>query len=111
MTQSYAGFSIFYGWLSNTFPSPPAKRAVALALINSLSQLGNVFGSYVPPLSLSTPRKRLLTYLCPEQVRLAARVGTDVPPVVRDMHCRERNIHCVLLHLAAAAPAHECAAA
>ena len=47
MAQSYAGFSVFYGWLSNTFPSPPAKRAVALAFINSVSQMGNVAGSYV----------------------------------------------------------------
>ena len=47
ITQSYAGFSVFYGWMSNNFPSPPAKRAVALALINSVSQLGNVGGSYV----------------------------------------------------------------
>lgn len=46
LTQSYAGFSVFYGWLSNTFPSPPAKRAVALAFINSVSQVGNVVGSY-----------------------------------------------------------------
>ncbi|KAH7105400.1 MFS general substrate transporter [Auriculariales sp. MPI-PUGE-AT-0066] len=30
-------------------PRPPAKRAVALALINAFSQLGNVSGSYVWP--------------------------------------------------------------
>ncbi|EKM59847.1 uncharacterized protein PHACADRAFT_250611 [Phanerochaete carnosa HHB-10118-sp] len=47
MTQSYAGFSVFYGWMSNNFPSPPAKRAVALALINAVSQFGNIAGSYV----------------------------------------------------------------
>ncbi|GJE84984.1 MFS general substrate transporter [Phanerochaete sordida] len=47
MTQSYAGFSVFYGWMSNSVPSPPAKRAVALALVNALSQLGNVAGAYV----------------------------------------------------------------
>ena len=49
MAQAYAGFSVFYGWMSNNFPSPPAKRAVALALINAFSQLGNVAGSYVWP--------------------------------------------------------------
>jgi len=47
--QSYAGFIVFYGWISNTFPRPPAKRAVALALINAFSQLGNIAGSYVWP--------------------------------------------------------------
>ncbi|KAG9032866.1 hypothetical protein FS837_002614 [Tulasnella sp. UAMH 9824] len=47
--QSYAGFIVFYSWISNTFPRPPAKRAVALALINAFSQLGNIAGSYVWP--------------------------------------------------------------
>jgi hypothetical protein len=47
MTQAYAGFSIFYGWMSNTFPSPHAKRAVALAFCNSVSQFGNIGGSCV----------------------------------------------------------------
>ncbi|KHN98372.1 Major facilitator superfamily domain, general substrate transporter [Metarhizium album ARSEF 1941] len=44
---SYAGFIVFYSWISSTFPRPPAKRAVAIALINAFSQLGNVAGSYV----------------------------------------------------------------
>jgi hypothetical protein len=29
------------------FPRPPAKRAVAIALINAFSQVGNIAGSYV----------------------------------------------------------------
>lgn len=45
--QSYAGFIVFYAWISNSLPRPPAKRAVALALINAWSQLGNIAGSYV----------------------------------------------------------------
>lgn len=45
MAQVYAGVAVLFGWLSNTFPSPPAKRAVALAFINSVSQFGAVFGS------------------------------------------------------------------
>jgi len=49
MAQSYAGFIIFWAWVSNSIPQPPSKRAVALAFINSFSQLGNVFGSYVWP--------------------------------------------------------------
>lgn len=49
MAQSYAGFVVLYAWISNTFPRPPSKRAVALALINAFSQLGNVAGSYVWP--------------------------------------------------------------
>ncbi|KAF8974309.1 MFS general substrate transporter [Flammula alnicola] len=49
MAQSYAGFVVLYAWMSNSFPRPPSKRAVALALINAFSQLGNVAGSYVWP--------------------------------------------------------------
>ncbi|KAG6814214.1 hypothetical protein H0H92_000891 [Tricholoma furcatifolium] len=45
MAQSYAGFIVHYAWISNTFPRPPSKRAVALALINAFSQLGNIAGS------------------------------------------------------------------
>ncbi|KAK3323814.1 major facilitator superfamily domain-containing protein [Cercophora scortea] len=45
--SSYAGFIVFYSWISSSFPRPPAKRAVALAMINAFSQLGNVAGSYV----------------------------------------------------------------
>jgi len=50
MAQTYAGFSVFYGWMSNTFPSPAAKRAVALAFANSFSQTGNILGSYIWPI-------------------------------------------------------------
>ncbi|KAH8106014.1 MFS general substrate transporter [Cristinia sonorae] len=49
MAQSYAGFIIFLTWISNSIPRPPSKRAVALALINAFSQLGNIAGSYVWP--------------------------------------------------------------
>lgn len=54
---SYAGFIVFYSWISSSFPRPPAKRAVALALINAFSQLGNVAGSYVWNLSDNGYRK------------------------------------------------------
>ncbi|KIP07690.1 hypothetical protein PHLGIDRAFT_70570 [Phlebiopsis gigantea 11061_1 CR5-6] len=49
MAQCYAGFIVLFAWVSNTFPRPPAKRAVAVALVNAFSQLGNVAGSYVWP--------------------------------------------------------------
>ncbi|KZW03755.1 MFS general substrate transporter [Exidia glandulosa HHB12029] len=47
--QMYAGFVVFYAWLPTSLPRPPSKRAVAIALINAFSQLGNVAGSYVWP--------------------------------------------------------------
>ncbi|KAK4052147.1 hypothetical protein OIV83_002441 [Microbotryomycetes sp. JL201] len=49
MAQSYAAFTVFYAWISSTFPRPAMRRACALALINCLSQLGNIAGSYVYP--------------------------------------------------------------
>ncbi|EGN94398.1 hypothetical protein SERLA73DRAFT_77800 [Serpula lacrymans var. lacrymans S7.3] len=49
MIHSFAGVVVFYTWMSNTFPWSPAKRAVCLAFMNSISQLGNVCGSYVWP--------------------------------------------------------------
>lgn len=54
---SYAGFIVFYSWISSSFPRPPAKRAVAIALINAFSQLGNVAGSYVWDLKENGYRK------------------------------------------------------
>ncbi|KAG5952875.1 hypothetical protein E4U53_007635 [Claviceps sorghi] len=48
---SYAGLIVFYSWISSSFPRPPAKRAVAIAVINAFCQLGNVAGSYVWDLS------------------------------------------------------------
>jgi predicted MFS family arabinose efflux permease len=45
--SSYAGFIVFYSWISSSFPRPPAKRAVAIAMINAFSQVGNIAGSYV----------------------------------------------------------------
>ncbi|KAK4098439.1 MFS general substrate transporter [Parathielavia hyrcaniae] len=55
--SSYAGFIVFYSWISSSFPRPPAKRAVAIAMINAFSQLGNVAGSYVWNLSEDGFRK------------------------------------------------------
>ncbi|KAI9001386.1 MFS general substrate transporter [Trametes punicea] len=49
MANSYSGFVVMYTWVSNSFPRPPSKRAVAVALVNAFSQLGNVAGSYVWP--------------------------------------------------------------
>lgn len=49
MAQAYAGLIVILAWLSSSFPRPPSKRAVALALINAFSQLGNISGSYIWP--------------------------------------------------------------
>ncbi|KAI0029233.1 MFS general substrate transporter [Vararia minispora EC-137] len=51
MAQSYAALVTYVAWVAATFPRPPSKRAVAIALVNAVSQLGNVAGSYVWPKS------------------------------------------------------------
>ena len=51
MAQSFAAFTTFLAWISSTFPRPPSKRAVAIALINTFGQLGNISGSYIWPKS------------------------------------------------------------
>ncbi|KAF7301632.1 MFS general substrate transporter [Mycena indigotica] len=50
MASSYAGFIVYLSWISGTI-RPASKRAVALALINMISSLGNVFGSFIFPSS------------------------------------------------------------
>ncbi|KAG2754198.1 MFS general substrate transporter [Suillus brevipes Sb2] len=47
MAQVYAGYMVFWGWVNNTFAREPAKRAVAVAMINALGSIGNITGSYV----------------------------------------------------------------
>ncbi|GAW09451.1 MFS general substrate transporter [Lentinula edodes] len=49
IAQSYTGHICFLAWASGTVSQTPAKRAVALALMNSVSSVGNVFGSYIWP--------------------------------------------------------------
>ncbi|WVO20056.1 uncharacterized protein IAS62_001346 [Cryptococcus decagattii] len=42
---------IMYTWMSSSFPRPPPppERAVALAFMNAMSQVGNIVGSYIWP--------------------------------------------------------------
>ncbi|KAG8221321.1 MFS general substrate transporter [Butyriboletus roseoflavus] len=47
MTTGYCGFALTLTWVSHTIPRPPAKRSVALGLVNGFGNLGNVMGSYI----------------------------------------------------------------
>lgn len=47
LINTQSSFIVFYSWISSSFPRPPAKRAVAIAMINAFSQIGNIAGSYV----------------------------------------------------------------
>ncbi|KAG0697635.1 major facilitator superfamily domain-containing protein [Suillus ampliporus] len=49
MAQIIAGYMVLWGWISSTFDREPAKRVVAIALINGLGQLGSIAGSYLWP--------------------------------------------------------------
>ncbi|KAH7906918.1 major facilitator superfamily domain-containing protein [Hygrophoropsis aurantiaca] len=47
MTAGQCGFALTLAWVSNSIPRPPAKRSVAIALVNAFGNLGNVMGSYI----------------------------------------------------------------
>ncbi|KAG0697641.1 major facilitator superfamily domain-containing protein, partial [Suillus ampliporus] len=49
MAQVVAGTMVHWGWISNTFHRESAKRAVAIASINGLGQIGSIAGSYLWP--------------------------------------------------------------
>ncbi|KIJ65885.1 hypothetical protein HYDPIDRAFT_174700 [Hydnomerulius pinastri MD-312] len=47
MTCGYCGFTLTLVWVSNAIPRPPAKRSVAIGLVNGFGNLGNLMGSYI----------------------------------------------------------------
>ncbi|KAH7926979.1 MFS general substrate transporter [Leucogyrophana mollusca] len=47
MTTGYCGFTLTLVWVSNAIPRPPAKRAVAMGLVNGFGNAGNLMGSYI----------------------------------------------------------------
>ena len=49
MAQSLIATVVCMGWVSSIFSRPPSKRAVVIAFVNALGQLGGVSGSYVWP--------------------------------------------------------------
>ncbi|KAF9226507.1 MFS general substrate transporter [Gyrodon lividus] len=51
MTQITISIDLFMAWVSNSFPHSSSKRAVALALINSVAMTGNIGASYFWPSS------------------------------------------------------------
>ncbi|KAG2122964.1 major facilitator superfamily domain-containing protein [Suillus cothurnatus] len=47
MTTGYCGFALTLTWVASAIPRPPAKRSVAMGLVNGFGNLGNLMGSYV----------------------------------------------------------------
>lgn len=43
----YSSFVVAFAWVSNVLPRPPAKRAVALALINAVANSSSIYASYM----------------------------------------------------------------
>jgi len=46
---SYSGYVVALGWISNVLPRPPAKRAAALAGINALSNVCQIYSPFLYP--------------------------------------------------------------
>ncbi|KAL1637015.1 hypothetical protein SLS58_009454 [Diplodia intermedia] len=44
---NYSGYVVALAWISNTLPRPPAKRAAALAGINALSNVCQIYSPYM----------------------------------------------------------------
>ncbi|EME85985.1 uncharacterized protein MYCFIDRAFT_81945 [Pseudocercospora fijiensis CIRAD86] len=47
MTTGYASGFVVLAWISNTIPRPPAKRAVAIGMINACGNIGSIPGIYI----------------------------------------------------------------
>jgi hypothetical protein len=56
MASTITGYLVILGWINNTFAREPAKRAVAVALMNATAQIGNIVGSSVTLSSISYSR-------------------------------------------------------
>lgn len=44
---NYSGYVVALAWISNTLPRPPAKRAAAIAGINALSNVCQIYSPYM----------------------------------------------------------------
>lgn len=47
VAQAYAGAVCLIAWSSSIVSDTPEKRAVALAIVNAVSQCGNIAGSFI----------------------------------------------------------------
>ncbi|ETN40837.1 uncharacterized protein HMPREF1541_05117 [Cyphellophora europaea CBS 101466] len=51
MTTGFASGFVILAWISNTIPQPAAKKAAAIAIVNSMGNIGSIPGSYIWPRS------------------------------------------------------------
>ncbi|CCH41706.1 putative membrane protein [Wickerhamomyces ciferrii] len=58
----YCSFTTVLSWMSNCVPRPPLKRAIALSLMNCLSNSASIWNSYLYPSSAAP--KYLIAFVC-----------------------------------------------
>lgn len=58
----YCSFTVILTWMSNSMPRPPVKRAIAIAIMNCLSNSTSIWNSYLYP-SGDAPRY-LTAFVC-----------------------------------------------
>lgn len=58
----YCSFTIILTWMSNSMPRPPVKRAIAIALMNCLSNSTSIWNAYLYP-SSDAPQY-LVAFIC-----------------------------------------------
>ncbi|ESZ94247.1 hypothetical protein SBOR_5381 [Sclerotinia borealis F-4128] len=59
---NYSGYVVALSWISNVLPRPPSKRAAALAGINALSNVAQIYSPYLYP-SSDAPRYATAMYV------------------------------------------------
>ncbi|KAG2029206.1 hypothetical protein BDR03DRAFT_1003792 [Suillus americanus] len=70
MAQVFIGYVILLVWISNTFAREPVKRAVAIALMNAVGQIGTIVGSYASQLKWG-PTYRYSYVVCIAALRVS----------------------------------------
>jgi hypothetical protein len=112
MAQSYAGFVVMYAWISSSFPRPPSKRAVALALVNAFSQVQYLHAHWRLTSEWSyLARQRCWIVNLPlvifinespltwSQIRMAEYMGADLPQFLCDLHSLFWDDHRVVFNI------------
>ncbi|CAK7226211.1 hypothetical protein SEUCBS140593_006164 [Sporothrix eucalyptigena] len=82
---TYSGYVVALGYISNILPRPVAKRAAALALINALSNVCQIYSPYLYP-SSAAPR-----YTTAFSVNIAMSAMTIIVATVLRFYLRSLN--------------------
>ncbi|KAJ8068558.1 hypothetical protein OCU04_002273 [Sclerotinia nivalis] len=81
----YSGYVVALSWISNVLPRPPSKRAAALAGINALSNIAQIYSPYLYP-SSDAPRYAKAMY-----VNIAMSVVSIIFATVLRFHLMKLN--------------------